>query len=91
MKYRDKFVSIHIGNQLFKLRKKHKLSMSKIGKIINTTPQQVQKYEIGENLVPIGRLITICVYFQIDINYFVNGINGYQSLENTQKHYNINV
>lgn len=60
--------------KLVEIRKEKNISQSDIAKILNTTQQQVSKYENGKQEMPIRHLITIAKELNISIDYLV-GLN----------------
>ena len=47
------------------------ITQTKVAKAINTTFQQIQKYEKGENRIPLVRLFEISQYLKKPISYFL--------------------
>lgn len=54
----------------------HGMSQSKLGKAINTTFQQVQKYEHGTNRVSASRLHMLSQVLDVPISYFFDELPG---------------
>ena len=57
------------------IREKNKLSQKDVAKILNTTPQQYSKYELGLQLIPIDRLCILADYYQVSLDYLVGRCN----------------
>jgi len=63
-------LDIHLGLQLRKLRKLKGLSQQDLGKRIDLTFQQIQKYEKGANHLSCSRLYDIAQVLGVSIFYF---------------------
>ena len=48
-----------ISNNIRIIRRFEGLTLKDVGKIVNTTHQQVQKYETGKSLIPIHKLFLL--------------------------------
>lgn len=59
-----------IGKTIKRLRKIHGLTQGNLGDKIGVSRQQIQKYEIGKDNVPIPRLRAISNVFDIHIGEF---------------------
>ncbi|WP_294379699.1 helix-turn-helix domain-containing protein [uncultured Clostridium sp.] len=57
--------------KLVKIRKEKNISQSDIAKILNTTQQQVSKYENEKQEMPIRHLITIAKELNISTDYIL--------------------
>ena len=42
-----------------------------IAKILKTTKQQISKYENGTNEMTVGKLKTLCLYYQVSADYIL--------------------
>ncbi len=71
-----------IGERIYSLRLAKGLSRQQLAKAIEVTHQQLQKYEIGLNRIPIGRLILIAKALEKNIDYF------YEDLEDIKNNLN---
>lgn len=58
---------------LASLRSKHGISQEKLSSILNVSRQAVQKWETGITLPDINNLIGIASYFNVSIDYLLNG------------------
>ena len=65
-----------IGYRLYLRRKILKLSQKNIADELNVSPQNVQKYESGENALTIYNLYRIASFLGVDISYFFQDIKG---------------
>jgi len=63
-------IDIHVGQRVRARRTMRGMSQSKLGKAINTTFQQVQKYEHGTNRVSASRLHRLSQVLDVPISYF---------------------
>lgn len=57
--------------RLKEIRKLKKKSQSEIAKILNTTQQQITKYENGHQDIPTARFKTLCQYYNISADYIL--------------------
>ena len=64
--YRD------LGNNIRIIRTASGRSQSDAAEAIDVTFQQFQKYESGENRIPIDRLISLAGFLQVPLSQFVN-------------------
>ena len=67
-------IDIHVGKRVRARRTLMGLSQSKLGKAINTTFQQVQKYERGMNRISSSRLYQIAEVLDVPIPYFFDDL-----------------
>ena len=58
---------INLGRKLRKIRKEQDLNQKEVASEIGVTFQQYQKYERGENRIPIKALVTFCELTNSDI------------------------
>ncbi len=70
-----------IGQRIYSLRLAKGLSRQQLSKAIEVTHQQLQKYEIGSNRIPIGRLIFIAKALDKNIGYFYDGLEDTKNIE----------
>lgn len=75
---------ILIGKRISLLRKERKVTLKDLAKEMGITYQQLQKYETGENRTPISRLIKICSFLGVSIQFFLSEVEnsppkGYRS------------
>lgn len=66
-----KDIAFITGRQLKTLRKKHAMSGARLGKILNTSQQQVSRYENGQTPLSVDMIITICIYFHLSLGEFL--------------------
>lgn len=77
-----------IGEQLRKLRRNNKLTLQKLGKILNISGQQIQKYERGVNSISASKLAELSKYFGVSVSVFYSGSGVLQELgERAQSKY----
>ncbi|MDP6426979.1 MAG: helix-turn-helix transcriptional regulator [Alphaproteobacteria bacterium] len=67
-------IDVHVGKRVRARRTLMGLSQSKLGKAINTTFQQVQKYERGMNRISSSRLYQIAEVLDVPIPYFFDDL-----------------
>ena len=65
-----------IGYRIYLRRKILKLSQKNIADELNVSPQNVQKYESGENALNIYTLYRIALFLGVDISYFFQDVKG---------------
>jgi len=69
-------VDAHIGSRIRLRRKQLGVSQTELGKAIDLTFQQVQKYEIGGNRVSAATLFRIAMRLAVPISFFFDGLDG---------------
>ena len=67
-------IDVHVGKRVRARRTLMGLSQSKLGKAIDTTFQQVQKYERGMNRISSSRLYQIAQVLDLPIPYFFDDL-----------------
>lgn len=67
-------IDVHVGGRVRARRTMHGMSQSKLGTAINTTFQQVQKYEHGTNRVSASRLHMLSQVLDVPISYFFDDL-----------------
>ncbi|MBL6621652.1 MAG: response regulator [Rickettsiales bacterium] len=72
-KKRDE-LDVQIGLQLRRRREKLSFSQTDLGKILNISYQQIQKYEKGDNKIPAGRLFQFAKLLKVTPDYFFEGV-----------------
>lgn len=65
----------HIGKQIRLKRKSKRISQASLGKIINVSFQQIQKYEKGLNKISAHNLYEVSKALETNINSFFEDIN----------------
>jgi transcriptional regulator with XRE-family HTH domain len=67
-------VDVEIGLRLRRKRLELDLSQTELGKMLNVSFQQVQKYEKGSNRISCSTLVAICQALKVSTNYFFDGM-----------------
>ena len=67
-------IDIHVGKHVRLRRTLLGMSQEKLGKAINLTFQQVQKYERGTNRIGSSRLYQLSQVLDIPVSYFFDGL-----------------
>ena len=67
-------IDIHVGKRVRLRRTLLGMSQEKLGKAINLTFQQVQKYERGTNRIGSSRLYQLSQVLDIPVSYFFDGL-----------------
>lgn len=57
--------------RLKELRKQNGFNQKEIAKILNTTQQQISKYEKGEQELPVHHLITLAKLYKVSTDYIL--------------------
>lgn len=86
-------VDAYIGSRIKKKRVLLSMTQKRLGKIINVSFQQIQKYEKGVNSLNCKRLLEISIALKTSILYFFEGLerdkeSGYQGLAENSYFYN---
>jgi transcriptional regulator with XRE-family HTH domain len=85
----DNWFYIELGKRLKQARyskiheftgKAYVVTQSAVAKAANTTFQQIQKYEKGQNRIPIINLIKISKFLNKPLDYFLDDFNGTEKL-----------
>jgi len=69
-------VDVYVGNRVKELRILRGHSQTALGKALDLTFQQVQKYERGTNRISCSKLNEIANFLDVQISYFFSGLNG---------------
>lgn len=69
-------VDVHVGQRLKVRRSLLGLSQERLGKSIDLTFQQIQKYEQGMNRISAGRLYQFSKILQVPVSYFFDNFQG---------------
>lgn len=54
------------------LREDKDMLQKEISFLLKTTQQQYSKYELGERLIPIDKLIVLANYYNVSLDYICN-------------------
>jgi len=65
-----KKVDDHVGERIRERRAQMGMTQEDLGRALNISYQQVQKYETGANRISAGRLYEIAEQLNVDITYF---------------------
>jgi transcriptional regulator with XRE-family HTH domain len=68
-------LDLHIGNRIKARRSFLGISQEKLGRYLQVTFQQIQKYEKGANRVSASTLYDISLILSVDVSYFYEGYN----------------
>lgn len=71
MKITESEIRAIVSKNLRTIRHFNGLTLRDIGQIVNTTHQQVQKYETGKSLIPIDKLFLLSSHLKLPITFFV--------------------
>ncbi len=76
----------HIGPKLREKRLELGLSQEELGKSVDITFQQIQKYEKSTNRISASTLYKLAQHLKVKINYFFDGIEGQEyNFDNEKK------
>jgi len=67
-------IDIHVGQRLKARRVGLRISQSEIGKALDVTFQQIQKYENGANRIGASNLYKLAQALNVDVSYFFDDI-----------------
>jgi transcriptional regulator with XRE-family HTH domain len=67
--------NVHCGTRLRNLRCQNKYTQTDLGKILNYSFQQIQKYEKGDNVMSGYVMGVLANYMNVNISYFSEGFN----------------
>jgi transcriptional regulator with XRE-family HTH domain len=74
-----------IGRRLRMLRVTHGHSQEALGRILNMTFQQVQKYERGANKISADKLWRVAQHYGVGIDYFFQDLEGGDEVVSTKQ------
>ena len=57
------------------LREDHDLTQADIAKILQTTQEQVSKYEIGKQMMGVDKYIKLAKYYNVSLDYLTGIID----------------
>lgn len=60
-----------IGKRLRTRRRSIELTQAEVARACNTTFQQIQRHEVGEHAMSVGRLLRLAEVLQVPIGYFL--------------------
>lgn len=63
-------MDLKIGSTILELRLSYGYSRQQLGEKVGVTPQQIAKYEHGQNRVVAGRLWDLAQVFNVPVGYF---------------------
>ena len=63
-------INKYIGNKIRNLREQRSLTQEEIAEYLNTTPQTISRYEIGDRKTNQDILFKLAEYFKVSINDF---------------------
>jgi len=75
-----------IGGRVYSLRVAQGIARKQLAKLIEVTPQQLQKYEKGTNRISVGRLVLIAKSLGEEISYFYEGLEQNKQQEIVTQH-----
>ena len=75
-----------IGGRIYSLRVAQGIARKQLAKLIEVTPQQLQKYEKGTNRISVGRLVLIAKSLGEEISYFYEGLEQNKQQEILTQH-----
>lgn len=62
---------MHYQQRLRNLREDHDMTQAQVATLLNTTKNQVGKYERGEQDMNIKHLITLCTFYNVSADYIL--------------------
>jgi two-component system response regulator len=73
-----KKLNTYVGMRLSEKRKARRLTLTYLAQRVNISPQQLQKYECAQSMMPALRLYQLATVLQVDVNYFFNGFSDFE-------------
>jgi transcriptional regulator with XRE-family HTH domain len=67
---------MEFGNRLYERRKKKGLSQEELGEKINVSRQTISKYELGDAIPDMEKLVMLSDYFHVSLDELVLGIKA---------------
>ena len=68
--------NIRIGGHLRRLRLEAGLSLQDLANHLNVSHQQIQKYELGQNRLPLQVMPVLCDVLGVPVEMFLDGVSG---------------
>src|ERR1700722_5066807 len=69
-------VDRHVGERIRHRRTEMGLTQEDLGRILEISYQQIQKYETGANRIGAGRLFEVGRALAVEVSYFFDGYDG---------------
>jgi transcriptional regulator with XRE-family HTH domain len=69
-------VDRHVGERIRHRRAEVGLTQEDLGRILQISYQQIQKYETGANRISAGRLFEVGRALTVEVSYFFDGYDG---------------
>jgi transcriptional regulator with XRE-family HTH domain len=69
-------VDRHVGERIRHRRAEMGLTQEDLGRMLEISYQQIQKYETGANRISAGRLFEVSRALMVDVSYFFDGYDG---------------
>lgn len=66
----------HIGSRLKKLRQREEVSAAALAEAIDSTQQQISRYEHGQNKLGAAQLFRIAQHLGVPMSWFFQGLDG---------------
>lgn len=79
--------SHHLGQNLRKMRESRGHTQKEIAKILNVSFQQIQKYETGQNRLPIDKLLHLKHFYAVSFQTFFYGLIPHKDAEHRNKRF----
>lgn len=67
-------IDVHVGRRVAERRLALRYNQSELGRALDLTFQQVQKYEKGTNRISASKLWLIARFLEVDFSYFFDGL-----------------
>ena len=69
-------VDRHVGERIRRRRAEMGLTQEDLGRRLDISYQQIQKYETGTNRISAGRLYDVACALAVEVSYFFDGYDG---------------
>lgn len=73
MQENEKLIDKYVGSKLKQRRKVLGLTQAELSRLLGLSPQQLQRYETGENSISIARAIELSNSLNVKLSYFYDG------------------
>lgn len=77
-------IDAHIGAQMERARSRNLLSQAELGKILDMTGEEIDRFEKGERRIVAGMLLGLSDALNVPIAYFFEGLQSAASEEQTK-------
>lgn len=80
-------INENIGKKIRYCRLNKGMTLSQLAKVLDVSPQQVSKYEVGKNKIFADKLIVIAKTLNTDISFFYRDLDISEDIPKSQREY----